>query len=353
MAEPKTNNSIHRETNEDELFSLVWLHHDNELDDCESEFVTQKLLTDVNARHIAKMASDVSSVVGAFSEVQPPQSLRNAILASTTRQGRSNSKSLLRRLGQVLLPTYRSAIGGSAAAALLVAGVLTVYHHQTHSSHVSSAVEAPSGAVKHSAHDSVLQSSNTIASARASSVVPTVTMHMSSASHVRSDRFSGVTILPSPRMRLHLQISSGKHLPQINRPVVALATTRPTVVATPVIKNDLQPAVYARQEDLNQPMLSSAVETTPMSSTRPTVQLVVSHSPISSPPPVVNVAPSSQTIRWQPAGGQGDSMASGNHPGGVVMVNLPARSAQGIYAPVVLDTLRHGEAGLPISLSHF
>ncbi len=353
MAENKYNQNIQDDMNEADLFSLVWLHHDDELDEAMSQFVGGKLASDTGARNIAKMASDVSAVITALPEVQPPQALRNAILASTTRQSRQVRPTILHRLGRVLLPTYRTALGSSAAALILVGGALALYHHDNRV--VVSRFESPRTTAYNSRGTvpTASRRNSVIAMASSSPSGGTISTGTYAMRHGRLNHISGLSSLPTPTMRLPLHLAASRQLPRLNHPEVVLTAVHSTIRRAIPVENTVQMTGYARQEDLNQPMLAPAVDTAPVVTSKPTIQLVVSHSPIAPTPPPAATSSHVETIRWQPVGGEGDSVAAGNHPGGVVMVDLPARNARGIYAPVVLDTLRHGEAGLPISLSHF
>jgi hypothetical protein len=356
MAENNNNLNLADDMAGDDIFTLMWLHHDDELDDGASKVAVRKIGENNYARNMSRMLADVSAVVGTMPELQPPQSLRNSILAATTRNAPVIKRGLLQRMGLSLIPSYRSALAGTAAAALLVAGGFALVHEAGSRAVVNPPASAhASGNVPLvvTSHAAIAMVTPRTAEALSQPIYQTATTHSVSGDH--GSLITGETRLPAPRVRLHIHLPSTKQLPRMNEPVVALGAAYVNVSAPVGEATQVESAGYTRLENLNQPMLSNADDKTNVSSPKPSPELIVSHTPLVTTPVLTATdgTGKSQTIRWRPAGGEGDSVANGTQPGGVVLVNLPAHSARAIYAPVVLDTLRHGEAGLPISFSHF
>ncbi len=356
MAENNNNHKLADDMPGDDIFTLMWLHHDDELDDGAVKVAARNIGEDNFARNMSRMLADVSAVVGAMPELQPPQSLRNSILAATTRNTPVLKRGLLKRMGLSLTPCYRSALAGTAAAALLVAGGFALVHEagsRLVANPATSAKALANGPLQAISRPVIAMVTPHTTQALSQPIYQAAITHSVGGDH--GSLFTGETRLPAPRVRLHIHVSSTKQLPRMNEPVVALGAAYVNVPVPVGEATQVESAGYTRLENLNQPMLSNADDKTSLSSSKPSPELVVSHTPLVTTPGATAADGNgkSQTIRWRPAGGEGDSVADGTQPGGVVLVNLPAHSARAIYAPVVLDTLRHGEAGLPISFSHF
>lgn len=356
MAENNNNHNLADDMPGDDIFTLMWLHHDDELDDGALKLAVHKIGEDNYARNMSRMLADVSAVVGSMPEMQPPQALRNSILAATTRNAPVLKRGLLQRLGLSFTPSYRSALAGTAAAALLVTGGFALVHeagNRVVPNPPASAHASANGSLQAISHPAIAMVTPHTTQALTQPIYQAATIHSVGGDH--GSLITGETRLPAPRVRLHIHVPLTKQFPRMNQPVVALGAAYVHVPVPVGEATQVESAGYTRLENLNQPMLSNADDKTSVSSPKPSPELIVSHTPlVTTPgPTAAEGTGKSQTIRWRPAGGEGDSVANGTQPGGVVLVNLPAHSARAIYAPVVLDTLRHGEAGLPISFSHF